>query len=102
MRWVQKRISFSSTAKWAAQRPNSKSFSRGLRSLLILLHGIAHRLLGEAVLELEGEDGKAVDEESDVECALGAVPAVAELTDNGETILPEALLCLLVLGRGVP
>ena len=34
---------------------------------LVLLHGIAHRLLGEAVLELEGEDGKAVDEESDVE-----------------------------------
>ncbi len=29
LRWVQKWTSFSSTAKWAAQRPNSKSFSRG-------------------------------------------------------------------------
>ena len=68
--------------------------------LPVLLHGVAHRLLGEAVLEFEGEDRKTVDEESDVECALGAVPAVAELTGDGEAILPEALLGLLVLGRG--
>ena len=67
---------------------------------LVLLHGIAHRLLGEAVLELEGEDGKAVDEESDVECALGIVLAVVELTGDGEAILLEAPLGLLVLGRG--
>ena len=33
-RCVQKRTSFSSTAKCATHRPNSKSFSRGLRSLL--------------------------------------------------------------------
>ena len=32
LRWVQKRTSLSSTAKWATQRPNSNSFSRGLRS----------------------------------------------------------------------
>ena len=46
--------------------------------LPVLLHGVAHRLLGEAVLELEGEDGKTVDEESDVEGAMGILPAVAE------------------------
>ena len=32
--WVQKHASLSSTAKWAMQRPNSNSFSRGLRSFL--------------------------------------------------------------------
>ena len=31
-RCVEKRASFSSTAKWATHRPNSKSLSRGLRS----------------------------------------------------------------------
>ena len=39
--------------------------------LPVLLHGVAHRLLGEAVLEFEREDGKAVDEESQVEGVLG-------------------------------
>ena len=68
--------------------------------LLVLLHGIAHCLLGEAVLELEGEDGKAVDEESDVEGMLGIVLTIVELTGDGEAILLEALLGLLVLRRG--
>ena len=31
--------------------------------LSVLLDGVAHRLLGEVVLELEGGDGQAVDEE---------------------------------------
>ncbi len=34
LRCVQKRTSLSSTAKCATQRPNSNSFSRGLRSFL--------------------------------------------------------------------
>ena len=67
---------------------------------LVLPDGVVHRLLGEAVLEFEGEDGEAVDEQSDVQRALGVVPAVAELTGDGEAVLPEASLRLLVLGRG--
>ena len=34
---------------------------------LVLLDGVVHRLLGEAVLELEGGDGQAVDEQAQVE-----------------------------------
>ena len=34
MRWGQKRTPLSSTVKWATQRPNPNSLSRGLRSLL--------------------------------------------------------------------
>ena len=37
---------------------------------------------------------------SDVECPVGIVLAVVELTGDGEAILLEAPLGLLVLGRG--
>ena len=67
---------------------------------LVLLNGIAHRLPGEAVLELEREDRKAVDEKPDVQRTLGFVAAVAKLADDSETVLLEALPGLLVLGRG--
>ena len=53
---------------------------------LVLLLGIARRLLGQAVLQLEGEDRQAVDEQADVERPLGVVAAVAELPDDGETV----------------
>ena len=43
----------------------------------VLPDGIVDRLLREIVLEFEGEDGKAVDEQRDGERALGVVPAVA-------------------------
>ena len=48
-------------------------------ALLKLPNGIVDRLLREIVLELEREDGKAVDEQPDVERGLGPVPAVAQL-----------------------
>ena len=102
LRWVQNRTSLSSTAKWATQRPNSKSFSRGLRSFLYCQTASSHRLLGEAVLQLEGEDRQAVDEEPQVERELGLVAAVAELPGDGEAVLLEERLGLLVPGEGVP
>ena len=67
---------------------------------LVLPDGVVHRLLGKAVLELEGEDGEAVDEQPDVERALSVVTAVAKLARDGEAVLPEASLGFLVLGRG--
>ena len=57
----------------------------------VLQDRVPHRLLREAVLELEGEDGKPVDEEADVERALALVAAVAELAGDGEAVLAEAL-----------
>ena len=67
---------------------------------LVLPNGVVHRLLGEAILELEGEDGEAVDEQPDVQRALGVVTAVAKLAGHAEPVLPEAALSCLVLGRG--
>ena len=68
--------------------------------LLVLPDGIVDGLLGEAVLELEGEDRKAVDEQPDVQRALRVVPAVAKLARHGEAVLPKAPPGLLVVGRG--
>ena len=64
--------------------------------LLVLPHRIVNGLLGEAVLQLEREDRQAVEEEPDVERPLRLVAAVAELPDDGEAILLEALLRLHV------
>ena len=98
-RWVQNRTSLSSTAKWATQRPSSNSLSPRVAVALVLLHGVVDGLLGEAVLQLEGEDRQAVDEQPDVEGPLGLVAAVAELAGDREAVLPEALLRLRVGGR---
>ena len=70
-----------------------------MRVLLVLLDRIGHRLLGEAVLQLEGEDRQSVDEQADVECPLRIVAAVAKLPDDGEAVLREAFLRLRVPGR---
>ena len=66
---------------------------------LVLPDRVAHRLLGQAVLQFEGSDRQAVDEQSQVECLLAPL-AVAELPGNGETVLLEEPLGPLVLGRG--
>ena len=66
---------------------------------LVLLDRIGHRLLGKAVLQLEGEDRQAVDEQGDVERALRFVAAVAKLPDDGEAVLLEAFLRLRVARR---
>jgi hypothetical protein len=48
----------------------------------VLFNSVVHGLLGQAVLQLEGRDRQAVDEEPEVERALGLVAAVAELSRN--------------------
>src|SRR5660397_177358 len=65
----------------------------------VLLDGVLHRLLGQAVLKLKGGDGQTVDEKSQVERELGLVPAVAELTGDAETILAIEPLSLHVTRR---
>ena len=60
----------------------------------VLLDRIGHGLLGEAVLELEGGDGQAVDEEAEVEGELGVAGAVPELAGDAEAVQ-------VVEGRGL-
>src|SRR5690606_33698917 len=66
---------------------------------LVLLEGVLDRLLGQAVLQLEGGDGQAVDEEAQVERALRLVAAVAELPGDAEAVRGISLGGLHVAGR---
>ena len=59
---------------------------------LVLLDGILDRLLGQAVLQLEGGDRQAVDEQPEVERQLRLVAAVAELPGDAEAVGCVALL----------
>ena len=68
--------------------------------MLVLPGRVFHRLLGEGVLQLEGEDRQAVDEEADVQRPLCFIAAVAKLPGDGEAVLLEAFPGLLVAGRG--
>jgi len=52
----------------------------------VLLDGVLDRLFSQAVLQLKGGDGEAVDEQAQVERALRLVAAVAELPRDGETV----------------
>ena len=64
LRWVQKRTSCSSTAKWARQRPSSKSFSLGAPVALVLLHRVVHRLketLNNCPVRPERSEAKSKD-----------------------------------------
>ena len=65
---------------------------------LVLLNGVRHRLLGEAVLQLEGGDRQAVDEQGQVERELRLVTAVAELAGDAEAVLRVSLGRSLVAG----
>ena len=62
----------------------------------VLLDGVVDCLLGQAVLDLEGEDRQAVDEEAEIEGQRGLVAAIAELSGDAEAVGAETLL-----GRGV-
>ena len=53
---------------------------------LVLLDGVVDRLLGEAVLQLEGGDRQAVDEQRQVERELRLVAAVAQLAGDAEAV----------------
>ncbi len=65
----------------------------------VLLDGVLDRLLGEAVLQLEGGDGQAVDEQAQVERAARLVHAVGELARDREAVLGVQRLGLGVARR---
>ena len=67
--------------------------------LPVLPDRVVHRLLGEVVLHLEGDDRQAVDEERDVERPLRLVSTVAKLPGHDEAVPLEAVPRLLVAGR---
>ena len=66
---------------------------------LVLLDRIIHRLLRQAVLQLEGGDWQAVDEQAQVQGKLGLVSAVVELPRHAEAVLPVLHPGLLVPRR---
>ena len=57
----------------------------------VLFDRIVDGLLGEVVLQFEGEHRQSVDEQPDVERPLRIVAAVPDLPGDGEAVLPEAL-----------
>ena len=68
--------------------------------LLILQDRVVHRLLGQAVLQLEGEHRQPVDEQPDVQRPLRLVPAVAKLPGDREAVLIEPFPRPRVVSRG--
>ena len=69
---------------------------------LVLLDGVVDRLLGEAVLQLEGGDRQAVDEQAQVERELRLVAAVAELAGDAEAVGAYRSAAFALPGEGVP
>ena len=65
----------------------------------VLLDGVLDGLLGEAVLQLEGGDGQAVDEQAQIERAARLVRAVGELARDREAVLRVQRLGLGVARR---
>src|SRR6185312_1889956 len=65
----------------------------------VLLDGVLDGLLGQAVLELEGGDRQAVDEQRKIERVGGVVAAVAQLSGDGKTVQREELGGPAVAGR---
>ena len=72
----------------------------GVSVALVLLDRIIHRLLRQAVLQLKGGDGQAVDEQAQVQGKLGLILAVAELPRHAEPVLSVLDPGLLVPRRG--
>ena len=56
---------------------------------LVLLDRVLDRLLGQAVLQLEGGNRQAVDEQAQVEGELRLVAAVAQLAGDAEAVRGE-------------
>ncbi len=71
----------------------------GMSVALVLLDGVIYRLLGQVVLQLEGGDGQAIDEQAQIQGKLGLIPAVAELPRHAEAVLSVLDLGLLVPRR---
>src|ERR1035437_4648721 len=66
---------------------------------MILLDGVGDGLLGKAILQLEGGNRQAVDEEGEVEGELRLVAAVSELAGDAEAVLGVPLRRDRVAGR---
>ena len=64
---------------------------------LVLLDRVLDRLLGEAVLELEGGDRQSVDEKAQVEGKLDVAAAVPELSSHAEAVQRVEVFRLLVI-----
>jgi hypothetical protein len=71
--------------------PECEQRLAGVAVALVLRLGVGGGLFGEAVLELEGEDGQAVDEDYEIERALPLVAAVGKLAGHAEAIAREEL-----------
>ena len=80
--------------------PKLEQLLPGIAVALVLLHGVVNRLLGEAVLQLEGGDGQAVDEQAQVQRQLRVVCAVPELAGDAEAVLAVEDLGLHIPRRG--
>ena len=71
--------------------PELEQSLSGVAVALVLQDRIGRVLLGQAVLQLEGGDREAVDEEGEVEGELGLVAAVPELAGDAEAVLGVSL-----------
>ena len=87
---MQNRTSLSSTAKCDDAAAELEQQLARVAVALVLLDGVLDGLLGEAVLQLEGGDRQAVDEQAQVERELRLVRAVAELARDAEAVAREA------------
>ena len=66
--------------------PEFKQLLPGVPVAAVLLHRILHRLLRQAVLQLEGGNGQSVDEQAQVQRPARLVEAVAHLARDAEPI----------------
>ena len=80
--------------------PELEQFLARVAILLILQDRVCRCLLGEAVLQLEGEHRQPIDEQPDVQRPLRIVPAVTELPGDREAVLLEPFPRLRVVSRG--
>ena len=76
-----------------------EEFLAGVAVALVLFHGVLNRLLGETVLQLERGNRQAVDEQTEIECELSLVTAVAELACDREAVLGVAFSSDGIAGR---
>ena len=86
LRWVQNRTSLVVDREVDDAAAELEQLLARVAVALVLLDGVVDGLLGEAVLELEGGDRQAVDEQAQVEGELGLVAAVAELAGDAEAV----------------
>src|ERR1035437_9924154 len=73
----------------------------GVPVIFVLLDCVAHCLFGQAVLQLESDNGQSVDKKADVQGELGIVGAEVELPGGRKPVLGEQVDALrIALRRG--